>query len=385
MVTASSSNPSLVPNANLLLGGSGAARTITAVPVWGGTGTATITVTVSDGAAQSSDNLVLTVSTTSGYAEVNKATIVPDASTSYTGWVPQNAINGSTADPGWHNIDNRPPGTDWLRVDLQATVPVGRVQYCSRQYAFNGTFLEYAIYVTSNPSTDMAAWGPPVCTGTWSWPNGAEVKTLDFTAKWGRYVIFRCLRGAYADRWASAGEVWVYTTQAGPGPDSDADGLPDAWELAFFGNLSQTASGDADGDGLSNTFELQLSTNPTSVDTDNDGVRDGDGDCDGDGLSDGAEVVVSGTSPFDADSDNDGIIDSLEPGLDWLSPTKDPEHPEVVTVATGLEHGVAQQTVRRFLIHKGVDAVWLKAIAQTGEEPDFFYYYQGNGRQWGRI
>ncbi len=40
-----------------------------------------------------------------------------------------------------------------------------------------------------------------------------------------------------------------------------------------LGNLGQTASGDTDGDGLSNTFEVQLGTNPTSVDTDNDGME----------------------------------------------------------------------------------------------------------------
>src|SRR5207249_3219085 len=38
--------------------------------------------------------------------------------------------------------------------------------------------------------------------------------------------------------------------------DSDHDGLPDAWEQHYFGNLSQTASGDYDGDGISNYSEF---------------------------------------------------------------------------------------------------------------------------------
>jgi len=57
--------------------------------------------------------------------------------------------------------------------------------------------------------------------------------------------------------------------------DSDGDGLPDAWELQYFGNLNQTAAGDFDGDGLTNLQEYQLGTDPTKVDTDGDGVPDG--------------------------------------------------------------------------------------------------------------
>jgi uncharacterized repeat protein (TIGR02543 family) len=44
--------------------------------------------------------------------------------------------------------------------------------------------------------------------------------------------------------------------------DSDGDGLPDSWELANFGNLSQTAAGDPDGDGVSNLNEYLRGTNP---------------------------------------------------------------------------------------------------------------------------
>jgi hypothetical protein len=48
-VTASSSNPSLIPNGNLLIGGSGASRTITINPVSGQTGSSVITLSVTDG------------------------------------------------------------------------------------------------------------------------------------------------------------------------------------------------------------------------------------------------------------------------------------------------------------------------------------------------
>jgi autotransporter-associated beta strand protein len=46
--------------------------------------------------------------------------------------------------------------------------------------------------------------------------------------------------------------------------DSDEDGLPDTWELANFGNLAQTATGDRDNDGTSNLVEYRLGLNPTN-------------------------------------------------------------------------------------------------------------------------
>jgi hypothetical protein len=45
--------------------------------------------------------------------------------------------------------------------------------------------------------------------------------------------------------------------------DSDGDGLPDSWEIQYFGNLNQTANGDPDGDGLTNLQEFQQGRNPT--------------------------------------------------------------------------------------------------------------------------
>ncbi len=45
--------------------------------------------------------------------------------------------------------------------------------------------------------------------------------------------------------------------------DSDNDGMPDSWETTEFGNLSATASGDHDGDGLSNLTEYIFGSDPT--------------------------------------------------------------------------------------------------------------------------
>lgn len=46
--------------------------------------------------------------------------------------------------------------------------------------------------------------------------------------------------------------------------DADHDQLPDSWELAHFGNLNQTATGDFDHDGVSNLDEFRDGTDPAS-------------------------------------------------------------------------------------------------------------------------
>jgi glucose/arabinose dehydrogenase len=81
-VSGVSSNLTLVPNANIVFGGSGANRTVTITPAAGQSGTATITVKVSDGSLTTSTTFVLTVTFTDtpptissiGNQTVNQAT-----------------------------------------------------------------------------------------------------------------------------------------------------------------------------------------------------------------------------------------------------------------------------------------------------------------------
>jgi len=91
--------------------------------------------------------------------------------------------------------------------------------------------------------------------------------------------------------------------------DSDENGVPDGEE-------------DYDEDGLTTLEELALGTEPAWNDTDEDGLFDGDevnvfgtdplvADIDEDGLVDGDELAL-GTDPYVADTDEDGVIDSEE-------------------------------------------------------------------------
>lgn len=123
--------------------------------------------------------------------------------------------------------------------------------------------------------------------------------------------------------------------------DADGDGMPDWWEdfYGFNKNNPADANQDADNDGSTNLDEYQRKTDPRNPDTDGDGLLDGvetntgfwtsstntgtdplNPDMDGDGLLDGVEtntgIYVSptntGTNPFSADSDGDMYPDGTE-------------------------------------------------------------------------
>ncbi|MFN2622345.1 MAG: hypothetical protein ABR611_05815 [Chthoniobacterales bacterium] len=59
--------------------------------------------------------------------------------------------------------------------------------------------------------------------------------------------------------------VFVSTDVIDPGVDTDGNGLPDAWEYIFFGNIGVDPNADPDGDGETNIGEYRVATNPTNV------------------------------------------------------------------------------------------------------------------------
>jgi len=93
---------------------------------------------------------------------------------------------------------------------------------------------------------------------------------------------------------------------------------------------------DSDGDGLINSEEIQLGTDPNNPDTDGDELWDGrevkelktnplKTDTDGDALSDGDEVLRRSTDPLNPDTDSDGLGDGdeVKRGTDPLNPDTD--------------------------------------------------------------
>lgn len=141
-------------------------------------------------------------------------------------------------------------------------------------------------------------------------------------------------------------------------PDTDDDEMPDGWEIAQGLNplvndagldSDRNANGTAAPDGLTNFEEYQLGTDPTKPDTDGDGLWDGwedthgfnplslpndsteaTGDGDGDGLSNLLEFQL-GADPDEESSAGDGFFDGWKHDhglsvLAFLAPDGDHDH-----------------------------------------------------------
>lgn len=92
--------------------------------------------------------------------------------------------------------------------------------------------------------------------------------------------------------------------------DTDGDGVTDGEEV--IESKTNPTLKDTDGDGLMDGFELLiLHTNPLEKDTDGNGVDDGQEDFDDDSLSNIEEVTLSG-NPLSDDTDYDGLLDGEE-------------------------------------------------------------------------
>ncbi len=106
-------------------------------------------------------------------------------------------------------------------------------------------------------------------------------------------------------------------------PDSDRDGLKDGEEVLSYG--TDPLDPDTDGDGIGDPDEVSgtysIPTDPNKIDTDDDGISDPDeirngtdprsADSDNDGATD-LEEIGAGSDPLNPDSDHDGLLDGFE-------------------------------------------------------------------------
>lgn len=136
--------------------------------------------------------------------------------------------------------------------------------------------------------------------------------------------------------WNNSGEISKYQKESDLDKDTDDDGAPDYIE-DYFG--TDKTKEDTDGDGLSDYIEIySIALNPTIVDTDGNGINDGEEDSDGDGLANIEEVKL-GTSIVEVDTDNDGLNDYEEVVHDKTNPLKEDTDGDDATDGKEIELG----------------------------------------------
>jgi hypothetical protein len=112
--------------------------------------------------------------------------------------------------------------------------------------------------------------------------------------------------------------------QASTPNDTDADGLPDSWENTHFGSLGYGAGDDPDSDTFTNLQEYQAGTLP------NNGSSN-PSDTDADGLPDAWENLHFGSLGFGASDDPDGDgFNNLQEYLEGAQPNNVASFPTVV-------------------------------------------------------
>ncbi|MCB9250397.1 MAG: OmpA family protein [Ignavibacteriales bacterium] len=117
--------------------------------------------------------------------------------------------------------------------------------------------------------------------------------------------------------------------------DTDKDGITDGDEVLKY--ETDPLREDSDIDGIKDKVEIEeTKTNPIKSDTDSDGLKDGEEiekyktdptkhDTDGDGISDGDEIFKYNTNPSKADTDGGEVNDKIEidRGTNPLNPEDD--------------------------------------------------------------
>ena len=106
-LTAQSSNTSLVPQSGLVMGGSGANRTVTVTPAANQSGQATITLQVSDGTLVATDTFIVTVQAASTSPSTSQPTYL----------LAENFEAPGYENPGWFEVGN--PDDYYSRVRLE--------------------------------------------------------------------------------------------------------------------------------------------------------------------------------------------------------------------------------------------------------------------------
>ena len=189
----------------------------------------------------------------------------------------------NAADPwepwGWYSASATFLTTNLSGVNIVMQDPIpninGIVSYGGRQV---GTI--YVIAVTSSNSWSTEHSGNISYPGVYNIPNLTQTNywIKAFTDGNGDGAIDAsdsC--GVYSNNPVSVTNGVFNINLTMTDPDLDSDNCPDWWEVLYFSSITNwSGSSDPDNDGLVNSNEYAVGTDPTCWDTDGDGTRDGD-------------------------------------------------------------------------------------------------------------
>ena len=291
-VTKGSSNTTLFPAANIVLGGSGANRTVTVTPAANQSGTATITLTVSDGVLTSSDTFVLTVVDPTSPVTLTRsiATSADDAEESALGVVSLTSTDIELVDDGGlQTVGLRFTG---LAIPQGAIISSATIQFKADELQSGVTALDIAAQAADTapaftaPAGSLSSraitstsvlWQPPAwntigeATATQRTPNlAAVVQEIVSRPGWasGNAIAF-LIEGTgrrTAEAFDKAGSVpanlsITYSVES----TASFTQWMTAYPTLTGNNALRTAN--PDGDAFNNLLEYALATNPAQTNT----------------------------------------------------------------------------------------------------------------------
>jgi hypothetical protein len=254
-VSVASSNAQLVPLSSIIIGGSGANRTITVTPAFMQNGATTITLTVSDGTLTSTETFLVTVDELA----FGRFAYLFNYDANFEGWTANATATGATVSAGALRTTLSGADPQFSRSTAMNipgnNVPVVLVRM--RSSAGGNAQLYFSNDLTNFSTANSVIFAVPAdSVNRWYAVNVAA--NNNWTG--------RTIKALRLDPPNSTGTVSIDAIIGSDG-DFDNDGISDAWEAIYQldPTLDSDAQLDSDGDGITNASEYVFGSNPASA------------------------------------------------------------------------------------------------------------------------